>query len=61
MKTLTKIKIAYYMTVYIIVFAFMLQDTLGKIKSTLVLELQWKPLNTSTSGPADLDVISGWL
>jgi len=23
--------------------------------------IQWKPLNTSTSGPADLDVISGWL
>jgi len=24
-------------------------------------EVQWKPVNTSTSGPADLDVISGWL
>jgi len=24
-------------------------------------DVQWKPLNTSTSGPADLDVISGWL
>jgi len=30
MKTLTKTKIAYYMFVFIIVFALMLQDTLGK-------------------------------
>jgi len=35
MKTLIMTKIAYYM----LVFALMLQDTLGKIKSTLVLEI----------------------
>jgi len=44
MKTLTRTKIAYYIIVFIIVFAFILQDTLGKIKLTLVLEIYTKPL-----------------
>jgi len=39
MKTLIRTKIAYYMFVFIIIFVFMLQDILGKIKSTLVLEI----------------------
>jgi len=37
MKTLTRTKIVYYMIILIIIFVFMLQDTLGKIKLTLVL------------------------
>ena len=55
MKNLTRTKIAYYTIVFIIILAFMLQDTLEKIKLTLVLEIYtkvcliWRPLWLNTS------------